>query len=209
MNRIKHTVSLFDKHAQSYMDKYMDVSMYSESFDYFVRNLQGKELLELGCGPGNVTSYILKKNPELSVTATDLAPAMLALAKINNPPADFLLMDFRKILSLKRKFDGIMCGFCMPYLSKEEAIQLIADASQLLTSNGLLYVSTMEAKYSTSGIRRSSTGEELLMFNHERKYLVEAFTENNFEIAFEQRKKYSGAYGEPVTDLLLIGKLKA
>ncbi|RZJ35054.1 MAG: class I SAM-dependent methyltransferase [Flavobacterium sp.] len=208
MDRISQTISLFDRHAQLYMDKYMDVSLYAESFDFFASHLPGKTVLELGCGPGNVTSYLLKKNRSLEILATDLAPAMLGLAKINNPHADFAIMDCRNILSVIKKFDGIMCAFCLPYLSKEEAMELIADASKSLRSRGLLYISTMEDDYSTSGINRSSSGEEILMFNHERDYLVCAFADNNFEMVFEQRKKYSDPYGKPVTDLLLIGKLK-
>jgi 2-polyprenyl-3-methyl-5-hydroxy-6-metoxy-1,4-benzoquinol methylase len=67
----------------------MDLSLYDESYDDFCQLLQKKNasILEIGCGPGNVTKYLLGKRPDYKIHATDAAPSMLALAKINNPTA--------------------------------------------------------------------------------------------------------------------------
>lgn len=35
-----------------------------------------------------------------------------------------------------------MCGFCLPYLSKEETEKLINDVSRLLNPEGVFYIST-------------------------------------------------------------------
>jgi len=75
---------------------------------------------------------------------------MLALAKKNNPTAEFQLLDSREILKLNKTYDAIMCGFCLPYLTKEEAIQLMEDAAKILNANGVIYISTMEDDYSKS-----------------------------------------------------------
>src|SRR6476660_8726042 len=52
-------VSLFNKLAKQYQDKYMDVSLYHHSFDIFCRHISkpNAEILELACGPGNITKY--------------------------------------------------------------------------------------------------------------------------------------------------------
>ncbi len=74
----------------------------------------------------------MKKRPDFNILGTDLAPNMIELAKINNPQASFQLLDSRAITSLNKTYGAIMCGFYLPYLSKEEAIQLIADAAKIL-----------------------------------------------------------------------------
>lgn len=180
MDKNKQAVEIFNKLAQGYQDKFMDVSLYHDSFDVFC-NLIKKEdanLLELACGPGNITQYLLKKRPDLTILGTDLAPNMIELAKTNNPKANFQLLDSRNINSLNKTFDAIMCGFCLPYLSKEEAIQLIADASNVLTNDGVFYISTMEDDYSKSEFKKGSSGDQIFMHFHEGAYLTEALKIN-------------------------------
>jgi len=43
-------------------------------------NEQAK-VLELACGPGNITKCLLSKRPDLEILATDIAPNILELAK--------------------------------------------------------------------------------------------------------------------------------
>jgi len=134
LDKSKQSVEIFNKLANHYDEKYMDVSSYHKSFDLFCATIkkQNTEILELACGLGNITKYILSKRPGFKILGTDLAPHMIDLAKKNNPTAQFELMDSRKISSIEKKYDAIKCGFCLPYLSKEEAIKLIADASKIL-----------------------------------------------------------------------------
>lgn len=193
-----------------YQSKYMDVEKYHKSLDCFLNLLprEDSEILELACGPGNITQYLLDQNPELKILATDLSPAMLKLAAENNPSVRVQLLDCRSILELKNSFDAILCGFGLPYISKEEAVQMIADASHSLNNGGMFYLSTMEDDYSNSGFKGSSTNpnEGLHMYFHEAEYIVEAFEANQFEIADLSRVKYSDGEGGEIIDLIVIGK---
>ncbi len=206
MNNTQNVIALFDKHAKGYQEKYMNVDLYGDSLDLFCAQLekQNAEVLELACGPGNITRYLLDKRPDLKILATDLAPSMLELAKINNPEASFQLLDCREVNTLGKKWDAVMCGFCLPYLSKEDAIQFIQDAANALNDKGLLYISTMEDDYSKSGIQRSSTGDELIMYFHEAGYLTEALENNGFKLLDLRRKVYSMQEGVVTTDLILL-----
>ena len=193
-----------------YQTKYMDVEKYHASLDCFLNLLPkvDSQILELACGPGNITQYLMDQNPELKILATDLSPVMLKLAAENNPNARIQLLDCRAILELEDSFDAIVCGFGLPYISKEEAIQMIVDASISLNKNGLLYLSTMEDDYSKSGFKGSSTNpnEGLHMYFHEAGYIVEAFQSNDFEIVDLSRVKYPDDKGEEIIDLIVIGK---
>ncbi len=209
MSNTKNTIKIFDKYADSYQEKYMNVDLYTESLNMFCNAIKTKnpDILELACGPGNITRFLLNKRPDFKILATDLSKNMLALAKANNPTANVQVLDCKNICSLNKMHEGIMCGFCLPYLSKPETLQLIADASKLLKPEGVFYISTMEDAYSKSGFQTSSSGtDSMYMYFHEEDYLVTALKENGFNILDIQRKKYSNPYKTMTTDLLILAK---
>ena len=205
MDHTKIAVDIFNKLADGYQDKFMDVSLYHDSLNIYCKTItkEKAEILELACGPGNITKYLLEIRPDFRITATDLAPNMIALAKINNPTADFQLMDCRAISSLPMKFDSLLCGFGLPYLSKEEAIQFIKDSSQRLNKNGVLYFSTMEDDNSKSGFKTGSTGDQMFQNFHQADYLTKALEENGFIINHLERKEYIHN-NEKTIDLIII-----
>src|SRR4051812_15408408 len=106
MDKNKIAVAVFDKSAKKYQDKFMDVSLYHDTFDAFcdLVTKKGAMVLEIACGPGNITKYLLEKRPDLKILGTDLSPNMLELARANNPLAEFVLMDCRNIGSLNQKY---------------------------------------------------------------------------------------------------------
>jgi ubiquinone/menaquinone biosynthesis C-methylase UbiE len=208
MNKTQQAIKVFDTAAEKYQDKFMDVSLYQASLDIFCNALpKNARILELACGPGNITKYLLQQRPDLKILGTDLAPKMLELAQINNPTAQFELMDAKAINNLNQQFDGIMCGFCTPYLTKEETIKLIADANNCLSKKGVFYLSTMEDDYSKSGPQKSSDGTiELHIYYHQADYLIEAFKTNGFTIIKKQQQHFPIEDGEGFNDLILIAK---
>ncbi|SHI85279.1 class I SAM-dependent methyltransferase [Flavobacterium terrae] len=208
MNKTQKAVEVFDKCASLYQDRFMDFDLYNDTFDLFCDSIQKENpsVLELACGPGNITKYLLQKRPDFEVLGIDLAPNMIELAQKNNPSATFQLLDCRDFLKMNKTFDGIMCGFGLPYLSKEDAIQLIKDASACLNSNGILYLSTMEDDYSKSGLKKGSTGDEIFIHYHQEDYLTESLIQNGFSIIALQHKKFPEHNGTETTDLILIAK---
>ncbi|MCW4468472.1 class I SAM-dependent methyltransferase [Flavobacterium sp. MFBS3-15] len=199
---------VFNKNASFYQERFMDVSLYAESIGLFCKNLPyNGSVLELACGPGNITRHMLDKYPGLNILGTDIAENMIDLARQNCQEANFELLDCRDIGKLDEKFNGVMIGFVFPYLSKEDCLQVIADAAALLEPKGMIYISTMEDDYATSGWRTSSKGDKVYMYNHEEGYLAGALKDSGFRIVDTQRKHYDGWDGKPVTDLILIGIL--
>lgn len=208
MDKNKIAVEIFNKHAKGYQEKFMDVNLYGDTFDFFCDNLKNKnaEVLELACGPGNITRYLLNKRPDLRILGTDLSVNMVELAKINNPTAQFQLMDCRDLGKMDKKYDAIMCGFCLPYLSKEETMQLIKDTSKVLKPDGLIYISTMEDDYEKSAFKKGSAGDEIFMHYYEADFLTAALKENKFTILKLDRKESVMTDGTSVIDLIIIAK---
>jgi 2-polyprenyl-3-methyl-5-hydroxy-6-metoxy-1,4-benzoquinol methylase len=205
MNKISSAEEIFNKYAHDYESKFMDLSLYHNSFDLFLKSIikRNAKVLEIGCGPGNISKYLLEQRPDLQLTAIDIAANMIELAKKNCPKAEFNILDARNISSLGKKFDAIISGFCLPYLSREEAEKLIKDCADLLNEDGVLYLSTMEDDYSKSGLKTNSGGDQTMMYYHEAKYLLAAFEKNDFEVIRLLRQDFPSDK-EKVTDLIVI-----
>lgn len=206
LNRL--AVEVFDLRAQVYQERFMDVSSYAASLDAFCDGIAEQEasILELACGPGNVTRFLLDRRPSWRILATDLAPAMVQLAQANNSAADCQVMDARRMAGLERRFHGIMVGFGLPYFSGEEAVQLIRDAAKLLLPGGLLYLSTMEDDPDRSGLMTNSYGDQLVMYYHRGEDLHRALNDAGFGVSYEHRQDFLRPDGSVWHDLLLIAR---
>lgn len=202
----KEVFNLFAKH---YQDKFMGFDLYHDTFDVFCELVKTEKasVLEIGCGPGNITKYLLKKRPDFKLLGIDISENMIELAANNNPLAKFKLLDCKDITDLNLKFNAIMCGFTLPYLTKQETIQLIEDASEIILPNGILYLSTMEDYYKNSKIITSSTNKDIGLFTyyHQADYLKEAIKKSNFTLKLEIRKEYPEKK-DTSNDLILIAR---
>lgn len=187
-----HTKNTWNQLANAYNQKFMDFDMYNDTYDAFCELVKKNAvILELGCGPGNITRYILKNRPDFNVLATDFAPAMVDLAKQNNPAAQCQVLDCREINALNKKFDAIIIGFCMPYLSIDECIKLVHDCAGNLATGGALYFSFIHGDPSQSGARTSSDGKYTMsMYYHEMGYMQKALADSGMNIQHIFNKDY-------------------
>jgi 2-polyprenyl-3-methyl-5-hydroxy-6-metoxy-1,4-benzoquinol methylase len=210
MDRYKETFETWNKVALLYEDKFMDLELYKDSYD-FICNLITKrnaKLLEIGCGPGNITKYLLSKRPDFNIFGIDIAPNMIELAKKNNPTASFAMMDSRQISDLETKYDGIVCGFCLPYLSHTDSKIFISDCYHLLNENGLLYLSFVEGNPNQSGFQIGSSGDSIYFYFYNLNDLVEDLEKNNIELINVFKVDYKKAENETEIHTILIAKKK-
>jgi len=208
MNKYKTTIKTWDKIASLYQDKFMGLELYNDSYDVFCQQV-GKtnaKVLEIGCGPGNITKYLITNRPDFKIKATDVAPSMIALAKNNNPTVNFEVMDCREINKINHKYDGVICGFCIPYISKEDCSKLIKDSSQLLEKEGVLYLSTIEGEYKSSGYEYGSTGDKTYVYYYSESFFENELLKNNFEILELIKINYPKTKDSYQTHMIFIAK---
>lgn len=207
MDNSKIAVEMFDRMAQLYAAKYMNVDSYAECLNQFCEQLNAVDasILELACGPGNLTKYLLDRHPNLKILATDLAPNMIEVAKTNCPSATFQIMDCRKLATLATTFDAIIVGFCLPYLSKDEVLELIRSSKNSLCPSGILYLSTMEGNYGSSRFQKSSSGDEVFVHYYDRQFLEETLQTQGFEI-LNSWSQPDLTQKDKTTDLILLAR---
>lgn len=182
MDKYQETFDTWNKIAHIYRDRFMDLDLYNETYDCFCELVpaKGAGILEIGCGPGNITRYLLGKRPDFDMTGIDVAPDMLELARQHNPSARFLAMDCRDLRQLDARYDGIVCGFCIPYISQEDITTLFRDCHELLSADGLLYLSFVEGDPEASGYQTGSSGLRLFFYYHTRDHIMQELDRNNF-----------------------------
>lgn len=212
MDNFELSVQRFDEFAEEYANRFDNISGYIEHLSNFCRLVEPENprILELGCGPGNVTRFLKASFPESRIMAIDLAPKMIEIARTFLPEVDFRVMDVRNISSIQEKFDAIMCSFCLPFLSKADAAKLIADCSALLNSGGVVYLSTMEGDENRAGFETTSfSGDSQIYFNYHRQQdLEDAFAKNGFDIRQVKLQDYIEPDGSVTTDLIFIAVKK-
>lgn len=209
MDPYKITFETYGKVAQIYNDKFMDMDLYNDTYDLFCSLITKPDarILELACGPGNITRYLAAKRPDFTIEATDIVPEMLELAKANVPAAHFQLMDCREIDQLQPGFDGIICGFGLPYLSKDDVAKLIRDSAFLLNNDGVLYFSFVPGDESQSGYQTGG-GNTIYFHYHQEAYLKELLATHHFELMEVQKIDYPGKEGKTQVHAVFVAKKK-
>jgi ubiquinone/menaquinone biosynthesis C-methylase UbiE len=208
MNTYQITFETWNKVASLYQDKFMELTLYNDTYDRFCQLIEKQKpsIFEIGCGPGNITRYLLKKRPDFQIQAVDISPNMIELAKTNNPTAQFSIMDCRNIDTMPSKFDAIICGFCMPYLSKNDTEKFFKDCARLLTTGGILYFSTIKGDYQNSGFELASTGDKTYVYYYDEPFLRQQLSENHFTLLDLQYKDFQKANQETSIDMIFIAR---
>lgn len=209
MDSYKTTFQTWNKVASLYQDKFMDMDLYNDTYDRFCQLVEKREakVFEIGCGPGNITRFIKSRRPDFQVDAIDVAPAMIQLARNNVPAVRFHVMDCRAIDAIDDHFHGILCGFCLPYLSREDSAKLFRDCAALLVEEGIVYFSAIEGDYSRSGYKTASTGDKCYVYYYEEAELRAALEAAGFDI-LEVFRKPNPIDGGVSTDLVFLARKK-
>jgi 2-polyprenyl-3-methyl-5-hydroxy-6-metoxy-1,4-benzoquinol methylase len=208
MDHQNETLRTWNKIATMYEEKFMHLDLYNDSYNYLLEclNKANASVMDVGCGPGNITQYLLTKRSDLKVLGIDASENMIELARKNNPSADFITMDCREIDRLNKKFDAIVCGFCIPYLSDHDCIKLISDCQNLLNDSGILYLSFVDGQYENSGFITGSTGDRTYFYYHPLDNMVQIFKAHPWDIERMMSVNYIKSDGTNDIHSIIISK---
>lgn len=208
MSANQKAVNLFNELADLYQTKYMDVSLYADELRFFCTQLPHEQakVLDIACGPGNISRFLTELKKEIDLLGIDLAPKMIELAKQNNPHSRFLVMNGMNADEIKELFDGIVCSFYLPYLDKENVLVLLSKMRDLLQPDGVLYLSNIDGLFEESGLVKGSTGEAIMMHYYPLSFLEEELNEMGFNLLLSKQVISEGKNGQVVRDNVLIAR---
>jgi ubiquinone/menaquinone biosynthesis C-methylase UbiE len=97
-----------------------------------------RDVLEVGCGTGQVTAWLAETVAPGRVTAIDVSPRMLARARARTDAALFLQEDVCAADLGKASFDIAFCMHVFPHLEDRDAA--LANLQRLLRPDGRLVI---------------------------------------------------------------------
>ena len=97
----------------------------------------GLDVLEVGCGTGQITGWLADLVKPGKVVAADFSPAMLAQARARGVDAEFVLIDICREEPLGRQFEVVLCFHAFPHF-RDPAAALRQIARHLKPSGQLL-----------------------------------------------------------------------
>lgn len=203
----KESTKVWNQIAELYQDKFMDITIYNQSYNLFLQFLPlHTDVLEIACGPGNITRFLYTQRTDLTILAVDTSSEMIKLAKANIPEAELKVMDCREINQLESLFGGIICGFCIPYLNKNEVSQFVEDCSSKLTLGGVFYLSWIAGKYENSQYLTSSQGGQLFTHYYEEQFISQEMSKQGFSILEKIEIDYPDKINQKQKHLIIIAK---
>jgi len=206
MDEVAKTITAYDRNCVEFENKFMEYPPYIQQIREFINLLKpGIEVLDLGCGPGNVSRQLLLSGKEFIIKGIDLSEEMIKLARENVPCGDFSCQDIREISFKAQTFDVIFLSFCIVHLTDMELVLLIQKVSNYLRKEGKLYLSFMDGK--KDGFERTSFSEDEIYFYYHSSDSVEKLLKaNNLSIINLTKQDYPENGGSITTDIFIFAE---
>ena len=94
-------------------------------------------ILEIGCGEGILSEYLLKKG--FNILSTDISGSVLSRLKSRVPEASVLKLDLNQPLPFGSfSFDIIIADLCLHYFSDRETSGILKELRRILSEDGHL-----------------------------------------------------------------------
>lgn len=144
---MKEIKNIYDNEEffKSYSQLRKDENSYNElmeqpAMEKLLPSIEGKTVLDLGCGFGNNAMDFIKRGAK-RVVAIDLSEKMLSVAREENshPCIQYLNMDMGEISKINEHFDLVYSSLAFHYVENFE--KLLKDIYSLLNEGGILLYS--------------------------------------------------------------------
>jgi SAM-dependent methyltransferase len=155
----------YNKIAKDWHKTHQSNDWWVNGTDKFISLLKpGSFVLDVGCGGGNKSGYLMDRG--LKVFGIDFAEEMVAIAKKENPDAEFAVVDLYEIEKLNKKFDGVFMQAVLLHIPRKEAPECLRKAVSILKPDGLLYVAVKGKK--DNGIEEEIKTEKDYGYEYQR-----------------------------------------
>lgn len=201
----------YNKAAETYAEtlfwELVDKPLERKILDLFYERVCNRgHVLEIGCGPGEISAYLRLKGLE-QITGLDISPKMVELARKRCP---MILFETADVFDLPYGA-GTIAGVAAPYLivnfNEEETTEALGEIHRVLTPGGILHLSFHcgDTAYDAENFFAPENTLEFILHDPER--IAEIIRTTGFDIVEKIiRDPYAGRESPTVRCLILAEK---
>jgi predicted TPR repeat methyltransferase len=198
---------VYKKYATGFDEKIASLEIYNESYDFLLKKIQdGAAILDLACGPGNVSHYLKRHKPGLKITGVDISEEMIDIAQTRIQDGKFIARDICEV-EFSAKFDCVICAFGIPYLDLNETAKVFKIISKSLYDNGHFYISYIEGSKQDFAKQSFTDNEELFIFRHPEIDILEILDQQALSVIKRFDIDYHEKDGTIIKEIIYIGNL--
>ena len=128
-----------DDYVLAFADDLEELPLDRSILDQAVGMLMGRgPVLDLGCGPGQVTSYVAQRGVES--LGLDVSTRMLGHAAERTPSAMFTCGDMRHLPYRSASFSAVVAFYSIQHLPRPSLPDAVSEMSRVLDPQGLLVI---------------------------------------------------------------------
>ncbi len=133
---------VYDRYGEMLTQKYAALfpARVKAHANRFVQQLQGKTVLDVGCGPG--THAMFFNQVGLDVTCVDVSETMLK--KCESKGLKTLLVDLQEMNFPDRTIDGIWAVSSIIHIRKQNLLAVIKKWHRMLRPEGMVFIAVKE-----------------------------------------------------------------
>jgi len=140
--KLKLTAETYNKVASNYHINHLGHYVAQSQLDEFMSLVSSPaEVLDIGCGPGTDTKYLLKK---YNITGIEMANKFSQIASFENPHANILNEDIITYDLPKEKFKGVWSRDALHHIPLEYQENIFKKIAASMVDGGIFYLIVRE-----------------------------------------------------------------
>ena len=183
MNNVKIN---FNDIAKDYVVNFYNDTCDNKYIDTFLKDLNGKKILDLGCGIGKEENYISEKG--FDIIGIDFAENIIKEAETKYPNCKFEVMDLTNLNFPSNYFDGLLFINTLFHIPKGKLDQTFKGLSNVLKTTGKMLMIFQEGEIESFQEEPLKKGNYVYMQEYPFDYIKNILTSYNFEIYNYERE---------------------
>ena len=127
----------YDAIAKVFANSYGEINLYKPYIDEFIKSLNGKNILDVGCGAGQFTNYFCELG--FNAKGIDFSDGLLSIARKKYPNIELINSDICKYKT-NELYDGIFVKDMLFHLPDEDIEKTLNTFKKILKPNGKICI---------------------------------------------------------------------